>query len=131
MKNFYSWSFRCAIIAASISAAAPMWAADMPPATMERPLLGPWVPKAVRDQVTVPAEQTRDQALRDQVERKLRAGFDAAAARHGGSLTAEQARAAGLGFVAGNFEAIDARKKGTVRFDDVRQFLRARGAQLN
>jgi hypothetical protein len=47
-----------------------------------------------------------------------------------GSLTLEEARAAGLGFVAANFEAIDAARRGTVRFEDLKRFLKERGARL-
>ncbi len=124
-------TFRWPLVLATILVAATVVAGEMPPATMERPLQAPSVPKAVRDQVVVPAEPTRDQALREQVERKLRAGFDAAAVRHGGSLTLEQAQAAGLGYIARNFAAIDSAKTGVVRFEDVKRYMRARGAQLN
>jgi len=39
-------------------------------------------------------------------------------------------RAPGLGFVAANFDAIDAARRGTVRFEDLKRFLKERGARL-
>jgi len=47
-----------------------------------------------------------------------------------GSLTREEARAAGLGFVAANFDASDTARRGTVRFEDLKRFLKERGARL-
>ena len=67
--------------------------------------------------------ETRGPELRAQVERKLRNQFEAADKAKSGALTREQARAAGLGYVADNFEAIDRRKSGVVRFDDVKRYL--------
>jgi hypothetical protein len=92
------------------------------------PLRYPYVPPAVREQAR-PAPETRGNALRAQVERKLRGDFDAADTRRQGSITREQARAARLGFVAENFDAIDEAKNGRVTFDDVRRYLRSRGAR--
>jgi hypothetical protein len=43
-------------------------------------------------------------------------------------LTREQARAAGLGVVANNFDRIDTTKTGKVTFEDVQRFLHARRA---
>ena len=68
--------------------------------------------------------------MQAQVERKLRESFDAADVARTGALTREQARAAGLGVVANNFERIDRAGKGTVTFEDVKRYLRARGARL-
>ena len=104
------------------------WAAQAA-GTLETPMLDPWVPPALREKRAVepPAEGA---ALRAQVERKLRGAFDAAARPHGGTLTREQARDAGFGFIANHFEAIDRRGAGRVTFDDYRRFLRERGAAL-
>lgn len=97
--------------------------------TMETPMLDPWVPPELRKQRTLdPASE--GPALRAQVERKLRSAFEEAAKPHGGTLTREQARASGLGFIAVHFEAIDRRGAGQVRFEDYRRFLRERGAAL-
>ncbi len=65
-------------------------------------------------------------ALDALVERRLKASFDAAAAAHGGRLTAAQARAAGLGWVAAHFDEIDAARAGSVSFDDWKRRLQQR-----
>jgi len=67
--------------------------------------------------------ETRGEALRAQVERKLRDQFDAADLAKSGTLTREQARAAGFGFVADNFDAIDTRRSGAIRFEDLKRYL--------
>jgi hypothetical protein len=92
------------------------------------PLRDPYVPPAVREHAR-PSPETRGAALHAQVERKLRDSFDAADTQRQGSITREQARAARLGFVADNFDAIDAARSGRVSFDDVKRYLRARGAR--
>ena len=90
-------------------------AADPAPAQAAQPLLrDPWVPPELRKPPTTPP--TEGAALRAQVEHKLKAAFDAADTAHVGSLTREQANAAGLGFVARHFEEIDRQKAGAVRF---------------
>ncbi len=98
----------------------------------EVPMRDPWVPPAVRAaaaaSAATTANETRGAALHAQVEKKLRAGFDAADTQHSGSITREQAKAAGLGMIAGNFDQIDAGKTGRVSFDDVKRFLTKRGA---
>jgi carboxypeptidase C (cathepsin A) len=102
--------------------------AQMPPAVMERPLLGVWVPEALRH--ATPAPPTRGDALEAQVEGKLRSEFDSARGEHAGELTREEARAAGLGYIVRHFDAMDVRGAGAVRFEDVKQFMRERGARL-
>jgi len=98
----------------------------------EVPMRDPWVPPAVRAAVAASAaastNETRGAALHAQVEKKLRDSFDAADTQHAGSITREQAKAAGLGMIAGNFEQIDAGQTGRVRFEDVKRFLKKRGA---
>jgi len=92
------------------------------------PLRDPYVPPAVRERAR-PAPETRGPALHAQVERKLRQSFDAADTQRQGSITREQAREARLGFVADNFDAIDESHSGRVSFDDVKRYLRAKGAR--
>jgi hypothetical protein len=70
-------------------------------------------------------------ALRAQVERKLKRAFDEADVGSIGSLTRQQASAAGLGFVARHFDEIDRQRRGAVRFDDVKRYLVERGARLD
>jgi len=122
-----SLSFLCA---ASL-VLAPFGAAGGEPLAVgaEQPLRDPWVPPESRPtSVTPPSEGA---ALRAQVERKLKQAFDAADTGQTGSLTRQQASAAGLGFVARHFDEIDRQRSGTVRFDDVKRYLVERGAQLN
>lgn len=83
----------------------------------------PYVPAHVLKRAGTPPAETRGEALKSQVERKLREEFDAAAGLKSGTLTREQARAAGFGFVAENFEAIDTRRAGAIRFDDLKRYL--------
>ena len=73
--------------------------------------------------------ETRGDALRAQVEGKLRRAFDAADTQHAGSITLEEARAAQLGYVVQNFGEIDVARTGRVTFEDVKRFLRSRGAR--
>ena len=67
--------------------------------------------------------ETRGDALKAQVERKLRDQFDSADLAKSGTLTQAQARAAGLGYIADNFAAIDTRGAGVIRFEDVKRYL--------
>ena len=109
--------------------ATPAVAAEPAAATAELPMLDPWVPPEARKPATSPP--TQGAALREQVERKLKQGFDSADVNRTGTLTREQANAAGLGYITKHFDEIDRQKAGAVRFEDVKRFLRERGAQLN
>lgn len=100
--------------------------ADVPPAVIETPMRDPWVPPEARHPSTSPP--TRGAELRAQVERKLAASFDAADVNRTGSLTREQAKAAGLGFIDRHFDDIDTRRSGSIRFDDVMRYLDHRRA---
>jgi hypothetical protein len=93
-------------------------------AVFERPMVEPWVPPQLREKSVTEAPRPHGAALEAQVDRKLRARFDAAA--QGGLLTRGQARAAGLGDIAANFDAIDRAGRGSVRFEDYRAYLRSR-----
>lgn len=123
------------VLAASLIAVACTTSAQVTPmpdpqrVTAEVPMLDPWVPPATRN--AAPAIATQGAALQEQVEKKLKQRFDSADTKRSGTLTRAQAEAAGLGFVANNFDAIDTRKTGVVRFDDVKHYLRERGATLN
>ena len=97
-------------------------------ATVETPMLDPWVPPALRK--AAPRPPVDGVELKALVERKLRASFDAADVAGAGSLTREQASAAGLGFVVKHFERIDAGGTGRVTFDDLKRYLRAQGADI-
>lgn len=120
------------IVACALSllvAATSALAAESPPAAVQTPMLDPWVAPEARKPST--AAPTEGAALRAEVERKLKRGFDAADVRHQGTVTREQARAAGLGYITQHFDEIDRARTGSVRFDDVKRYLRERGAQLN
>ena len=110
--------------AAFVTAQAP----SNPPATISGPMVDPWVPPELRH--PAPTRPTQGAELRAQVARKLKADFDAAAGASG-TLTQLQAKAAGLGLVARHFGEIDQTNSGVVRFEDVKRFLRQRGAQID
>ena len=92
------------------------------------PPRGPWPPQNAPIEGPLPP-QTRGDALRGQVERKLRETFSAADTEGRGTITREQARAANLGIVADNFDEIDAGRTGRVSFEDYKRYLRQRGAR--
>lgn len=93
-------------------------------------LADPWLPPSLaKEAAGVPRLSPSGAALRSQVEARLRAPFDAAA--RGGRLTREQAAAAGLGFIARHFDAIDRRREGAIAFEDYKRFLKERGAALD
>ena len=96
--------------------------------TTETPMLDPWVPPSLRK--AAPRPPAEGVELKAQVERKLRARFDAADVGGTGAITREQAQAAGLGFIAQNFDHIDTAGSGRVTFDDLKRYLRSRGAEL-
>ena len=98
----------------------------MPAAAIEMKLRDPMLPESLRN--LKPTPPTTGNALRAQVEERLRGLFDSARPKRAGLLTLEEARAAGLGYIANNFQAIDTRGTGAVSFDDVKRFMRERGA---
>jgi hypothetical protein len=95
-------------------------------AVAEVPMLDPWVaPQVVEKARLAPAQPTEGEALRQQVRAKLKRRFDAAAGPDG-TLTAAQARSAGLGAIADDFGAIDRAGRGAIRFEDYERFLQLR-----
>ena len=104
-------------------------AADNPPATAQTPMRDPWVPPDLR--AAPQAAPTSGAALRAQVERKLKQSFDAADTAHTGAITREQARVHGLGYISEHWDEIDRSNAGVVRFDDLKRFMRERGAKLD
>ncbi|WP_323122841.1 EF-hand domain-containing protein [Burkholderia alba] len=95
----------------------------------EAQLGDPYVPPAARKATA--GTDTSGAALRAQVARKLQSQFNDAAAQRNGTLTQEQARAAGLGYVANNFRQIDANRAGRVSFDDVQRYMQSQSAMQN
>jgi len=110
------------------AAGTPKTTGVSPAATFETKLRDPVLPEALRS--VTPTPPTTGDAFKAQVEQRLRAPFDAANAKRAGTLTLEEARAAGLGYVVNNFAAIDTRGTGTVTFEDVKAFMRAQGAPM-
>jgi hypothetical protein len=100
----------------------------MPAAVFEHHRYDPMLPPSMANVKSVPA--TQGVALAAQVEQTLRDPFDAAKGKQPGVLTRDEARAAGLGYIAKNFDAIDVRRTGAVSFDDVKRFMRSQGATL-
>jgi len=123
-----AWFVAAVILAASLPLSGALAAEPTPPVA-PGPLPDPWVPPESRTPPSSPP--TQGAALRDQVERKLKQNFDAADVNGTGAITRAQASAAGLGFIAQHFDEIDTQKAGLVRFEDVKRYLRGRGAQLN
>ena len=113
------------LIASMMLAAGAAWGQG---AVMEREMIEPWVPTATAKAAEALPKAKRGADLRAEVERTLRADFEAAAPA--GTMTREQARATGLGFIANHFDAIDRRGTGVVRFEDYRAFLKSRGGVL-
>ena len=96
-------------------------------ATVEVPMRDPWVPPELAKKARV-APASSGAELRQEVDRKLRARFDAAAPS--GTMTRAEARAAGLGFIDRHFDTIDRGHAGRVSYGDYRRFLVERGAAL-
>lgn len=113
--------------AAPVPAQTPPSRAVMPPAVFETRLRDPSLPPSLRE--LPPTPPTQGKAFEAQVTQRLRGLFDAAHASEPGRLTKEEARAAGLGFIAAHFEEIDAARAGSVSFDDFERYLAERGAQ--
>ena len=120
--------FIVVVLFAALPSAATLAQSIEPTGPIQTEARDPWVPHALRN--VAPAPATEGAALQAQVERKLRASFDAADVARVGSLTREQAEAAGLGVVAKNFNRIDTAGTGKVTFEDVKRYLRSRGAKL-
>jgi hypothetical protein len=118
------------ILAAAILLALPLQAQQTPAPTFETEMKDPWVPPATRAKAASQplVAPTRGAALDAQVEAKLRKRFSEAAAADG-TMTREQARAAGLGAIAERFDAIDRTGRGAIRFDDYLAYLRSQPAR--
>ncbi|CAN7268962.1 EF-hand domain-containing protein [Pseudoduganella sp. LjRoot289] len=84
----------------------------------------PYVPPAKR----LPSHErpAAGEALRQQALAKLKQRFEQADLDASGALTEEEARKAGLGFVANHFAQIDTARSGKVSFDDLRRYMAQR-----
>ena len=112
------------LLVAGALLALPMGAGAQNKAAAEVPMLDPWVAPGVLEKAVI-APATEGEALRQQVRAKLKRRFDAAAGPDG-TLTAAQARSAGLGAIANKFGAIDRAGRGAIRFEDYERFLELR-----
>lgn len=96
------------------------------------PFLDPGRPPAAAQQAAQAESRTRPASvgatLDSEAMAHLRASFDAADVAHRGTLSREEARAGGFGWIAEHFDAIDTRRAGRVSFDDVRRYLGSRSA---
>ena len=96
------------------------------------PHLDPGKPPAAAQQAAQAEARTRPASvgakLDSDAEAHLRASFEAADTAHRGTLSRDEARAGGFGWIANHFEAIDTRQAGRVSFDDVKRYLNSRGA---
>src|SRR6202008_1641195 len=88
-------------------------------------------PSAVRQ--AAPAQNRERRAsvgapLDAEAQAHLRASFDAADVAHRGTLSSDEARAGGFGWIANHFDAIDTGHAGLVSFDDGLRYLKPRDA---
>jgi len=86
---------------------------------------GPYLPPQLRS--PEPQTPASGQALKNEAMQKLQRRFEEADLDASGSVTQDEARRAGLGFVDLNFDQIDSAGRGKVSFDDVKRFMAQRG----
>jgi hypothetical protein len=65
------------------------------------------------------------EAIRKDIDARLKASFETAAAHSNHQLTAQGAKGAGLGFIADHFAKIDKDRNGYATFDEVSAFMSA------
>jgi hypothetical protein len=100
----------------------PSTEAASPPAVRSspaypEPYLPPALRKPLRDYSSGPV------LLRYQAMQKLKKRFDDADQDGNGTLSRDEARKAGLGFVDKNFDHIDTTQRGSISFDDLKTYL--------
>lgn len=110
------------------AAAAPALLAS-PPAALDGERREVVVPDRLMAKAT-PLASPRGEALARRGESLLASAFEAAAARHGGSLSRSEAEREGLGYVARDFDAIAAGRD-RVDFADVRAWLSRRTSRID
>lgn len=117
-----------AIAALSLATAAPV-AAQSPAAASasQPPHPGPYLPPGQRQPSGEPAAS--GPALRMQALQKLKLRFEQADLDASGSLTQEEARKAGLGFVVQHFAEIDQAQRGAISFEQLKAYLVERRKQ--
>ena len=112
---------------------APATAATAPAQTQVQSMMqaapqhaDPYVPPVMRRPPRDGDQGASGPALQYQAMQKLKQRFEEADADGSGSLSREEARKAGLGFVDKNFDHIDSAKRGNVSFDDLKTYLMQR-----
>jgi len=115
MKHWRRWGLGAAALLATFGADAATPA-----------LRDPALPEALRH--TRPAPASEGATLQSQVDAKLRSRFEAADTTSQGHISRAQAEAAGLGFVARHFDAIDSGGHGSVSWAQVQAYLALRAA---
>lgn len=102
------------------------WLLASPAGAATAVLRDPQLPEALRH--TRPAPPSEGLVLQAQVDAKLRSRFEAADSTGEGHISRAQAEAAGLGFIARHFDAIDRSGHGSVSWAQVRDYLKQRQA---
>jgi hypothetical protein len=112
-----------ALAAASIAhAQTPQPEAAVPPVARSTPAYpDPYVPQALRQPLRDPSSGPI--LLRYQAMQKLKKRFDDADLDGSGTLSRDEARKAGLGFIDKNFDHIDSAQRGAVNFEDLKAWL--------
>lgn len=98
--------------------------ADAEAFSSDLPQGDPVLPPALRQQQSKDKPSSGEE-LRLQVMQKLKARFDMADGDHNARLTLDEAKAAGLGFVAQHFSEIDTAQRGSVSFEEIRKYVQS------
>jgi hypothetical protein len=110
-----------ALVLAGIGLGQPAWGYD--------DLLKPIRPQGVAALRVAPAPKPTPASVAQGVQDELTAQFQRAAGTRS-SLTAQQAKSAGWGFVADHFGQIDTSRKGYVTLAEITSFMAARSPQM-
>lgn len=117
--------FQFAMLAAAVACRCAQAQAPQPdvaaPAMMSAPMHpDPYIPPAMRKP---PRDGASGPVLQYQAMQKLKKRFEEADLDGSGSLSREEARKAGLGFIEKNFDHIDTAQRGVVNFEDLKAFI--------
>jgi hypothetical protein len=115
--------------AANAGAQAPNHDPGVPPSARTAPAYEPYMPPALRKPLRDAG--TSAVLLRYQPSQKLKKRFDAADFDRNGTLSRDEARAAGFTVVDKNFDHIDTARRGNVSFDDLQTYLMQRREEAN
>ncbi len=107
------------LLAATLARATPHLDPGKPPASAQQAAQEERRVRAASVGTSAPASVDTD------AEAHLRASFVAADTAQRGTLSREEARAGGFGWITNHFDAIDTQHAGRVSFDDVRRYLKS------